>query len=98
MLKVIQSPGKYVQGKDVLTQIGHFASQHADRYLALCDPFVLDRISKPITDSFASSKTGLLIEAFKGECSQNEIHRILAILKQNNCHGCLLYTSDAADE
>ncbi len=89
MLKIIQSPGKYIQGKDVLSQIGRFASQYADKYLVISDQFVMELANKKITGSFAASKTSMIIEAFKGECSQNEINRLLAILKKNACNGVI---------
>ena len=87
MHKVIQSPGKYVQGKGVLAQIGQFATQHADTYLAITDPFVMELVNPTVTSSFADSNTALVIEAFQGECSQNEINRLVDVVKQNACHG-----------
>ena len=87
MPKVIQSPGKYIQGAGVISQIGQYAHPIADKYLTVTDPFVRNLLEPQLANSFASTGTQFLTETFQGECSQNEIARLLDILKNENCHG-----------
>ncbi|MEA5096943.1 MAG: glycerol dehydrogenase [Burkholderiaceae bacterium] len=89
MLKIIQSPGKYIQGAGVISKTGEYAGALADKYLAIVDPFVLGTVGRKLADSFKTSGTSLMLEAFKGECSQSEIQRLLAIVRKENCHGVL---------
>ena len=87
MHKIIQSPGKYIQGAGVLSQVGLYANQFSKKFLAIADTFVLGLIEGQIADSFKNNSTELLIETFKGECSRKEIERLLDILKRENCNG-----------
>ncbi|MDS0112924.1 glycerol dehydrogenase, partial [Enterobacter hormaechei subsp. steigerwaltii] len=41
MDRVIQSPGKYIQGADVLTRLGDYLKPLANRWLVVGDKFVL---------------------------------------------------------
>ena len=41
MDRIIQSPGKYIQGADVLTRLGDYLKPLANRWLVVGDKFVL---------------------------------------------------------
>ncbi|HHQ1977164.1 TPA: glycerol dehydrogenase, partial [Yersinia enterocolitica] len=41
MLKVIQSPSKYIQGANALQSIGEFAKLLANNYFIIADDFVM---------------------------------------------------------
>ncbi|STD24132.1 glycerol dehydrogenase [Enterobacter asburiae] len=41
MDRIIQSPGKYIQGADVLTRLGDYLNPLANRWLVVGDKFVL---------------------------------------------------------
>lgn len=41
MDRIIQSPGKYIQGADVITRLGNYLKPLAARWLVVGDKFVL---------------------------------------------------------
>lgn len=41
MDRIIQSPGKYIQGADVITRLGEYLKPLAERWLVVGDKFVL---------------------------------------------------------
>lgn len=41
MDRIIQSPGKYIQGADVITRLGSYLKPLAERWLVVGDKFVL---------------------------------------------------------
>jgi glycerol dehydrogenase len=41
MDRIIQSPGKYIQGADVITRLGDYLKPLAERWLVVGDKFVL---------------------------------------------------------
>lgn len=43
------------------------------------------RIGKMIEDSFAENNCELVFDYFNGECSANEINRLLKVVKDNGC-------------
>lgn len=47
MDRIIQSPGKYIQGADVLTRLGDYLKPLANRWLVVGDKFVLGFAKKP---------------------------------------------------
>jgi len=73
MTKVLTSPGKYVQGKKVIKQIGDYIKNLGEKALIIAAPIVKELF-------LADLETGLKnfdyeIEFFKGECSKVEIER-----------------------
>ena len=57
MDRIIQSPGKYIQGADVLTRLGDYLKPLANRWLVVGDKFVLGfaeetDLDPPFPDSF----------------------------------------------
>ncbi|EBW2292559.1 glycerol dehydrogenase, partial [Salmonella enterica subsp. enterica serovar Newport] len=41
MDRIIQSPGKYIQGADVINRLGEYLKPLAERWLVVGDKFVL---------------------------------------------------------
>ncbi|AJZ89022.1 Glycerol dehydrogenase [Beauveria bassiana D1-5] len=76
MDRIIQSPGKYIQGADVLTRLGDYLKPIAERWLIVGDKFVLGFAEKTLRESLDRSGLAADIEPFNGECSQNEITRL----------------------
>lgn len=54
MDRVIQSPGKYIQGADVLTRLGDYLKPLANRWLVVGDKFVLGFAEETLRQSFKS--------------------------------------------
>ena len=89
MDRIIESPGKYIQGAGVLERAGSYIQPLANRFLVLADKFVLGLVEDTIRSSFAGSGLGLEIAIFGGECSQNEIDRLRALAERTHCAAVL---------
>ncbi len=76
MLKVLQSPGKYVQGPNALQSIADYIKPLGDKAFVIADAFVFGLVEKMIEASASKSGVQLTKATFEGECSQNEINRL----------------------
>ena len=83
MLKVMQSPGKYIQGPNALSQIGHYVKLLSDTAFVIADEFVFKLVEATLTESLNKEKLQFKSMIFKGECSQNEIDRLGAGFKES---------------
>ena len=80
MTRVTCSPGKYVQGSGVLSELGRYAAALGRKgAYAVLTPFAYDHCAGGVEKSFADAGLALRTHRFGGECCQQEI--------------CLLYTS-----
>lgn len=52
MDRIIQSPGKYIRGADVLTRLGDYLKPTANRWLVVGDKFVLGFAEDTLRQSF----------------------------------------------
>lgn len=73
MDRIIQSPGKYIQGADVINRLGEYLKPLAERWLVVGDKFVLGFAQSTVEKSFKDAGLVVEIAPFGGECSQNEI-------------------------
>lgn len=89
MLKVIQSPSKYIQGVDALSNIAKCVNKLASKYFIIADDFVMNLTRETIESSFNGDQLEGVFEKFNGECSRNEINRLMEILKDNQCNGVI---------
>ena len=85
MDRIIQSPGKYIQGADVINRLGEYLKPLAERWLVVGDKFVLGFAQTTIAKSFKDAGIGAEIAPFGGECSQNEINRLRRIAENAQC-------------
>ncbi len=76
MLKVLQSPGKYVQGPNALQEIAEYIKPLGKNALVIADEFVFGLVESMVKKSFEKSAIGYHKTVFQGECSQNEIKRL----------------------
>ena len=76
MDRIIQSPGKYIQGADVITRLGVYLKPLAERWLIVGDKFVLGFAEEKLRKSLADAGLAGEIAPFGGECSHNEINRL----------------------
>lgn len=79
MDRIIQSPGKYIQGADVINRLGEYLKPLAERWLVVGDKFVLGFAQSTVEKSFKDAGLVVEIAPFGGECSQNEIDRLRGI-------------------
>jgi glycerol dehydrogenase len=89
MDRIIQSPGKYIQGADVITRLGNYLKPLAQRWLVVGDKFVLGFAQAAISKSMENSGLVFEIAPFGGECSQNEIDRLRAVAEKMQCGAIL---------
>lgn len=81
MLKVIQSPAKYLRGPDASTLFGQYAKNLADSFFVIADDFVMKLAGEKVLNGLHSHDISCHAERFNGECSHVEINRLIAILK-----------------
>lgn len=81
MSKVMIAPGRYVQGVGAINELGAHVKNLGTKALALGGKTGLGSVRAAMEKSFADSGLELLIEPFGGECSQQEIDRVGALVK-----------------
>lgn len=78
MDKIIVSPGKYVQGNGALTHIADYVQALGKHPLILADKFVTGLVGDTVATSFGVAGIQAEFDCFNGECSREEIERLLA--------------------
>jgi len=81
MDKIIISPGKYVQGANVLSSIGEYVKPLGTNVLAIADSFVTELVGSTVSQSCVEADVELKMAEFVGECSRPEIERLMEITK-----------------
>lgn len=81
MEKIISSPGKYIQGKGVLSSLAKYSQQLGEKAIILSGGTVQEIVAPLISASFEAADAPFHMETFNGECSRAEIDRLLAICK-----------------
>ncbi|MGF1727622.1 glycerol dehydrogenase [Photobacterium nomapromontoriensis] len=77
MDKIIISPSKYVQGEGALKNIGQYVSTFGSQPFAIADNFVMGLVKETVEHSFQSQELKVNFDTFNGECSRQEIERLL---------------------
>ena len=72
MDRIIQSPGKYIQGADAISPLGGYLKPLAERWLIVGDKFVLGFAEEKLRKSLADADLVGEIAPFGGECSHND--------------------------
>lgn len=84
MSKILKSPGKYVQGQNVLGTFDEYLQGMGKRLLILIDPFV-DTFIHPVLDRcFQGKDYDLNYVTFQGECCQTLIDQLADTAKSEN--------------
>lgn len=65
MDRIIQSPGKYIQGADVITRLGDYLKPLAESWLVVGDKFVLGFAQEMLQKKSGGCRTGLRSGAFR---------------------------------
>jgi glycerol dehydrogenase len=80
MIRTTIFPGRYVQGYEATKRLGQEAARLGKTAFLVCDPFAYDtllpRFETELTQAVTVSK-----ERFGGECSDEEIERLTALVK-----------------
>ena len=85
MAKILISPGKYVQGAGEMKKLYDYAKVYGKKALVLITASGYRRIGKLVESSFAGQDFELVFDYFNGECSKNEINRLIAIADEKGC-------------
>lgn len=86
-MRIIQSPGKYIQGPDALFSLGSYIKPLTKHWLILVDPAMMQELPH-ITDHF-SQDLYFHVVLFNGQCSRQEIKRVSAEAETNKCEGII---------
>ncbi|WP_223068198.1 glycerol dehydrogenase [Paenibacillus caui] len=74
--KVFISPGKYVQGKNVVDKTGDYVKGFGKCALVMADELVWKIVGDRVVTSLEQAGIAVIKVEFKGEASKNEINRI----------------------
>jgi len=85
MISTTIFPGRYVQGKDARKRLGKELSRYGKKGVVICDPFVYEKML-PDFEPYMQNGVQINIEKFGGECSDEEIERILNLIKKAEFH------------
>jgi len=81
MLTTSIFPGRYVQGAHALASLGGEVSRLADTALVLVDGYVAEQLREALLPGLSDLPHRL--ETFGGECSQDEIDRLVTLAKSD---------------
>lgn len=85
MAKIIIAPSKYVQGKGEMSNIGTYAGSYGKKPLVLISQSGMKRFESIVTASLEAKGITPVYNCFNGECSKNEVNRLIQIYDENNC-------------
>ncbi|MEC0172383.1 glycerol dehydrogenase [Paenibacillus graminis] len=79
MTQMIGAPFKYIQGSGEISKLGLYCSQlGAKGVYAILDPFVYSMYGEEVNRSFEQYSVALVQEEFRGECSIDQVERIVS--------------------
>ena len=84
MSKILKSPAKYVQGPETLKTLDQYLQGMGNRLLIIISQSGTKRICPALEQCFAGKDYVLHYEVFQGECSQNQIDRLVAAAKDQD--------------
>ncbi len=82
--RVFISPGKYIQGVGVLSQMGEEVNKIGKNALVISDNVVWGIAEEMVVKSFGDSAASYFYEEFTGEASTTEIQRLAEVGKAQN--------------
>ena len=86
MTRIFMAPGKYIQGAGAIAEVGKFASVlGAKKAFVMGGKHTLAASEEGIRNSLTEAGLGVVVEGFRGESSDTEINRLMAVSKNNGC-------------
>lgn len=85
MSAVFISPSKYIQGPGEMDNIGAYTAKLGKKALCVISKGGYARQGSQIEASFAGVDADVIFDYFHGECSMNEINRLVDIAKEKQC-------------
>lgn len=84
MVKTTIFPGRYMQGAGAIQRLGTELTRYGRKGLMVCDAFVLDHLLSGFRESLERNSE-VVIERFGGECSDEEIQRLVSVGRGAGC-------------
>lgn len=84
MARIFISPGRYVQGPGELLKLGKYVKVFGQKALVIISEGGIRRSGTTIEKSFSDALIAFDYENFNGECSQNEIDRLVNVLERRH--------------
>ena len=84
-MKSIIFPGKFLLGKGVLDSFGEFTKSLGSKFQVIASKSVMAMAKQRISKSFEGNSMAAEFVLFAGECSRNEISRLVAAGTENGC-------------
>lgn len=81
MLRTSIFPGRYTQGAGALAKLGEELVRYGKKGFAVCDKYALEQIIPSHKESIAKA-ADVRYEQFQGECSDEEIARLVSLVKK----------------
>ncbi len=81
MLRTTIFPGRYFQGKDARKHLEKELERYGEKGFVVCDPFVTENLL-PDFEPYMRDGIQVSIEEFAGECSDEEIQRLVELVKK----------------
>ena len=81
MAQVFNSPSKYVQGPNALSELGEYVATLGSKALVIITASGIRRVGDKIQSGFAAVDATADFEEFGGECCQTEINRLCDIVE-----------------
>lgn len=83
-VRTVISPGRYVQGKGAIRQLGEFLKQLGSRPLIVADDLVWGLVGHDIEASLSAAGLPVSRETFHGIPSALEVDRLVKVIEQSN--------------
>lgn len=85
MAKILNSPGRYIQGSGTLAALGHYAKNYGTNPLVIIAKPIEAQMIPLISPAFESNDLTVHPASFGGECCQSEIDRLVARIDSEQC-------------
>ncbi len=80
MISTTIFPGRYVQGYEATKRLGKEAARFGKKAFLIADPFAHEQLL-PRFQADVEQEVAVTVEAFHGECSDEEVERLVALVK-----------------
>ena len=89
MRTAIIFPGKYVQGRGELKNLGRYCKNLGEQFLVLISESGMKRVKEIVDDSVKAAGKTVEYVIFNGECSHKEINRLNELCKEKGLRGVI---------
>lgn len=85
MAQVFASPGRYIQGEGELANLYSYIKSYGSKFFIIGTERRVEALRGVIEASFGSEEEKLSIAYFNGECSKNEVNRLVKVMQEQGC-------------